>query len=76
VTVFEEDTPLELLREVRPDVIVKGGDYATGGVVGAEFAGRVEVAPLVQGTSTTALVNGRRALLGIQRAQHGDAAIS
>ncbi len=60
VTLFDEDTPLELIRLVRPDVLVKGGDYTTETVVGADFVlsygGRVEVIPLVEGFSTTDIV--------------------
>ncbi len=61
VTVFEEDTPLELIRAIRPDVLVKGGDYTPETVVGAEdmagWGGRVEIVPTVPGFSTTGLVN-------------------
>lgn len=58
VVVFPEDTPLELVRALQPDVIVKGGDYAPGDVVGgAEVAargGEVVIVPLTPGHSTTA----------------------
>lgn len=57
VTVFDEPTPLELIRAVRPDVLVKGADYRREDVVGADFVeangGRVYLAPLRQGYSTT-----------------------
>jgi D-beta-D-heptose 7-phosphate kinase/D-beta-D-heptose 1-phosphate adenosyltransferase len=60
VAPFAEDTPLELIRAVRPDVLVKGRDYAGKLVVGADFVekngGRVELLPLVEGVSTTDLV--------------------
>ena len=60
VVVFEEDTPLELLRALRPDVLVKGGDYAEDTIVGApevkEWGGRVAVIPLTAGQSTTSIV--------------------
>ena len=60
VAVFEEDTPLELITALRPDVIVKGGDYTPETVVGnAEaraWGGRVEIVPLVEGLSTTRLL--------------------
>jgi len=60
VTWFEEDTPLELIRELRPDVLVKGGDYdmaklAETQVVTA-YGGRALAIPFVNGYSTTALV--------------------
>jgi D-beta-D-heptose 7-phosphate kinase/D-beta-D-heptose 1-phosphate adenosyltransferase len=61
ITIFDEDTPLELLRALRPDVLVKGGDYSEATVVGApdvrSWGGRVEIVPTVVGFSTTAIVN-------------------
>ncbi len=61
ITIFDEDTPLELLRALRPDVIVKGGDYSEATVVGAadvrSWGGRVEIVPTVPGFSTSAIVN-------------------
>jgi D-beta-D-heptose 7-phosphate kinase/D-beta-D-heptose 1-phosphate adenosyltransferase len=60
VTVFEEDTPLELLRVLRPEVLVKGADYTVDKVVGAdlvtEWNGQVRLAALLPGQSTTATV--------------------
>ena len=60
VVLFDEDTPLELIRRVRPDVLVKGSDYTVETVVGAElvreYGGRVHLAGLVDGCSTTNLV--------------------
>ena len=55
VVVFGEDTPLKLIKALRPDILVKGADYRKGTVVGAEFAGRVALVPLLKGRSTTAL---------------------
>jgi D-beta-D-heptose 7-phosphate kinase/D-beta-D-heptose 1-phosphate adenosyltransferase len=59
VTLFDEETPLELIRLVRPDVLVKGADYTKDQVVGASFVesygGRVCLAPLKPGYSTSAL---------------------
>ena len=61
VVLFEEDTPLELIRAIRPNVLVKGGDYSIETVVGHEdviaAGGRVEIVPTVQGFSTTNIVN-------------------
>ena len=58
--VFDEDTPLELIREIRPKTLVKGADYALEQVVGRELVmatgGEVVLVPLVPGHSTTALV--------------------
>ena len=60
VVLFDEDTPLELIRAVGPDVLVKGGDYSAETVVGyAEViaaGGRVEIVPTVEGFSTTNIV--------------------
>jgi D-beta-D-heptose 7-phosphate kinase/D-beta-D-heptose 1-phosphate adenosyltransferase len=60
VVLFEEDTPLELIRELKPDVLVKGGDYTVETVVGHEeviaAGGRVEIIPTVEGFSTTNIV--------------------
>jgi D-beta-D-heptose 7-phosphate kinase/D-beta-D-heptose 1-phosphate adenosyltransferase len=60
LTVFDEDTPLELIAAIRPDVLVKGGDYRPDEVVGrAEVeaaGGRVVLIPLVEGHSTTTTV--------------------
>ena len=60
VVSFAEDTPLELVLAVRPDVIVKGGDYTEDTVVGAkevkEWGGRVAIIPLTPGQSTTSII--------------------
>jgi D-beta-D-heptose 7-phosphate kinase/D-beta-D-heptose 1-phosphate adenosyltransferase len=60
VVLFEEDTPLELIQAVKPNVLVKGGDYAVETVVGHEMViaagGRVEIVPTVEGFSTTNIV--------------------
>lgn len=60
VVVFDEDTPLELVRALVPDVIVKGGDYTPERIVGADVVaaagGRVVVVPLVSGQSTTSII--------------------
>src|SRR5205085_2044422 len=60
VVVFEEDTPLELIRQVRPAVLVKGGDYTREKVVGHEvveaYGGEVVLIDMVPGHSTTSMV--------------------
>ena len=53
ICIFEEDTPEELIKVIRPAVIVKGGDYKAEEVVGRESAGRVEIVPLIEGYSTS-----------------------
>lgn len=64
VVLFEQDTPLELIRLLQPDVLVKGGDYAEDTVVGASDVrargGRVVIVPLTPGQSTTSIVQGLR----------------
>ena len=61
VVVFEEETPLRLIEEVCPNVLVKGGDYLKKDIVGHDFVvkngGRVEVVRLLEGKSTTSIVN-------------------
>ena len=65
VTVFDETTPMHLIQTLRPDVLVKGADYAKDEVVGAEFVesygGRVHLAMLHHGHSTTNLIERMRA---------------
>ena len=60
VVVFEQDTPLELIRRVRPTVLVKGADYTLDQVVGREIVeadgGEVMLVELIPGHSTTRLV--------------------
>ena len=57
VTLFDEDTPLDLIRALLPDVLVKGGDYDLDGIVGRDAVekagGDVRVLPFVEGYSTT-----------------------
>ena len=61
VVVFDEDTPLALIRMLKPDVLVKGADYAAADIVGAKdvegWGGRVIRVPLVSGKSTTGLLD-------------------
>ncbi len=68
VVLFDEETPLDLIRAVRPDVLVKGGDYTEDQVVGANevkgWGGKVALVPLAEGFSTTAIL--KRALLSSQ----------
>lgn len=57
ITIFDEPDPLNIIQQVRPDVLVKGADWGDKGVIGREFVeslgGRVELAPLVDGKSST-----------------------
>jgi D-beta-D-heptose 7-phosphate kinase/D-beta-D-heptose 1-phosphate adenosyltransferase len=60
VVIFEEDTPLELVTALKPDVLIKGGDYTRETIVGADIVeargGEVVIVPLVPGQSTTAII--------------------
>ena len=60
VVIFEQDTPLELIRVIEPDVLVKGGDYTEATIVGAREVrargGTVVVIPLTAGQSTTSII--------------------
>lgn len=60
VILFEEDTPLELVKALLPDVIVKGGDYTVEQIAGAkeviENGGRVVINPILEGFSTTSII--------------------
>jgi len=64
VTVFEQDTPLELVLALRPDVLVKGGDYSLDTIVGRaeveSWGGLVHVVPLTAGQSTTRIIEALR----------------
>jgi D-glycero-beta-D-manno-heptose 1-phosphate adenylyltransferase len=65
VTWFDEDTPLELIRKVKPDVLVKGGDWKAQDIVGAAdvqgWGGSVRSIPFLHERSTTALISAIRA---------------
>lgn len=60
VVIFEEDTPLELIKALQPDVLVKGGDYTLDQIAGAKevmaAGGRVLINPIVEGFSTTGII--------------------
>ncbi len=60
ITLFDEPDPLNLIKKLKPNVLVKGRDWAEKGVVGADFVesygGKVALAPLVEGKSSTAII--------------------
>jgi D-beta-D-heptose 7-phosphate kinase/D-beta-D-heptose 1-phosphate adenosyltransferase len=66
VIIFEEDTPLELINAIKPDVLVKGGDYTLEQIVGAKEViangGKVIINPIVQGYSTSSIIDKIRKL--------------
>ena len=64
VVIFDEDTPHALIQALRPDLLVKGGDYAIADIVGAQdvigWGGEVYIAPLLEGRSTTGVIDKAR----------------
>lgn len=60
IVLFSEDTPILLIKAIRPDVLVKGGDYLPDEIVGAEavrsYGGEVVVAPKTEGVSTSRII--------------------
>jgi len=66
VIIFEEDTPLNLITALKPDVLIKGGDYTLDKIVGAKevmaAGGRVVINPMIEGISTTGLIDKIRKL--------------
>jgi D-beta-D-heptose 7-phosphate kinase/D-beta-D-heptose 1-phosphate adenosyltransferase len=60
VVIFNEETPLELIQQIKPDVLIKGGDYTIETMVGAEVVldngGSVEIIPIEEGFSTTGII--------------------
>ena len=60
VVLFNDDTPLELIKQLQPDIVMKGADYTVEQVVGADYVlsygGRVELLPLKEGYSTTSII--------------------
>jgi len=61
VMLFDEETPIELIKTISPDVLVKGGDYTIENIVGADWVlqqgGKVEIIPLLEGYSSSNVVN-------------------
>jgi len=61
VVIFEDDTPLKLITSILPDVLVKGGDYTVDQIAGAKEViangGKVVITPVLDGFSTTAIIN-------------------
>jgi rfaE bifunctional protein nucleotidyltransferase chain/domain len=61
VILFDEDTPIKLIKSIHPDILVKGGDYSLNTIVGADFVlnsgGEVKVIPFLKGHSSTNYIN-------------------
>jgi len=56
IVIFDEDTPIKLIQNIEPDVLVKGGDYQIADVVGREYAGVTAIIPFIEGYSTTGII--------------------
>ena len=61
IIIFEEDTPLDMIKTLKPDILVKGGDYQLDDIVGhrevLSSGGRVETIPMVEGYSSSAIID-------------------
>ncbi|MCK9302507.1 MAG: D-glycero-beta-D-manno-heptose 1-phosphate adenylyltransferase [Bacteroidales bacterium] len=61
VIIFDENTPLNLIKALKPNVLVKGGDYIADNIVGADFVksygGIIEIIPFLEGYSTSSIIN-------------------
>ena len=57
VTIFSEDTPYELIKHLKPDVLVKGGDWKKEDIVGSDIVPEVHSLPYISGISTTEIIN-------------------
>ena len=57
VVIFNEETPYNLIKAIRPDVLIKGADYKGKIVVGSDIAKKVELLPFIKGFSTTDIIN-------------------
>ena len=54
---FDEDTPYEIIKKIKPDFLVKGMEYQNSNVIGREFAKNTIFAPMVENISTTKIIN-------------------
>lgn len=57
---FAEETPLQLIEKIKPNIIVKGGDYSPDNVIGKEYAQHVVIIPLLEGFSTTKIIQTKK----------------
>lgn len=57
VIIFSDDTPYELIKIVRPDILVKGGDYKEEGIIGKDLVEEIIIIPFLKGFSTTNTIN-------------------
>ena len=56
VVIFNEDTPYELIKAIKPNILVKGGDYEGSQVVGEDIADELKIVDFINGKSTTSLI--------------------
>ena len=56
ITLFNEDTPYELIKEIKPDILVKGADWDTKNIVGSDIVKEVRTIPFVKGVSTSEII--------------------
>jgi D-beta-D-heptose 7-phosphate kinase/D-beta-D-heptose 1-phosphate adenosyltransferase len=75
ITIFDETTPFYLIKKIRPDVLVKGQDWEKKGVIGADFVrsygGKMVLAPLVKGESSTLIIEKIKSLASKDKSRHG-----
>lgn len=57
VVLFDEETPFELLRQIKPNILVKGGDYKLNEIIGRDVVDEVKIIPFVRGKSTTNIID-------------------
>ena len=57
IVVFDDDTPLELLKMIQPDYLVKGGDYNVENIIGKEYAKQTLIMPYIDGYSSSKYIN-------------------
>ncbi len=62
ITIFNEDTPYELIKYIKPDVLVKGGDWKKEDIIGSDIAPEVYSLPYISGVSTTEIISKIRAI--------------
>ncbi len=56
IVLFSEDTPIELIKEIKPDILVKGADWEKGDIVGNDIVEDVRTIPFVEGVSTSEII--------------------
>jgi bifunctional ADP-heptose synthase (sugar kinase/adenylyltransferase) len=57
ITLFDEDTPYELIKLIKPDVLVKGGDWKPEEIVGSDLVPETKSLPYIEGISTTGIID-------------------